>query len=69
MATETKGALFSLGFLGGLGGFLSGATTLVQSVLEAGVLPASTLPYVTALSGLLAIFGRLRATKKISGLL
>lgn len=64
----SKGALFSMGIWGGVMAFLPQAVDFLSQVAQIPGMPPQVKTIAAAVGGLLAIYGRLTATKKIAGM-
>lgn len=66
---NTKSALGSFGVWGGLIALIPSAVDAIDKLLALGVLPAGPIPAIVAgVGAILAIFGRVNATKEINRL-
>lgn len=66
--TGAKGILKSVTTWGGVIAALPAVIEFVDKVVASGVLPPEVSATVSAFGGLLAILGRVKATKKIQGI-
>lgn len=65
LSTTGKSAVTSVGVWGSLGTIVLALAQVGQS----GVVPPQWMPYVAAISGLLALYGRVKATKQITSVI
>lgn len=67
---ETKGALSSVGVYGSVLSIVTGLTPILEQlqVVQAQLIPNAVLAITGLLGGLISLWGRLRAKKKISRL-
>jgi hypothetical protein len=65
---ESKGALQSVGVWGSLISLVPAALELVARVADSGALGPNGVAVAAAVGGLLSLWGRLKAKKKIEGL-
>lgn len=69
MTEKTKGLLTSMTIWGGGLVLLPELVEAINAIAASGVLPSKVASILHTVGALLAIFGRVRADKKISGLL
>lgn len=69
MSTKSKGLLSSLTIWGGLMAVIPQAVELLEIVQGSGVLPPEAAAIVSIVGAVLAMFGRVRATTTIKGLI
>lgn len=64
-----KSALGSVGVWGSLGVFGVYALDALQKAIDANILPAKYQAYLISLSALIALIGRVKAKKQITGII